>query len=353
MDDVLEGFEELFRGNGTAHGLVHGECVRTPPTTELWEDHLFGLGSLGIYPTVRLVQGTIDGVQLVCRWGCSDIDTHGPRGFSQEDARVHAKNVVTALDVLGHRGWVELTKSEGYHVWLFAESWVDARVMRSVLLLAHQLADVPAYEVNPKDALGATELGNYVNLPYARGWVDLTAPRVQRDGRRRCMIDLSTGEPVALPTFVQLALQGRSSHDSLHETAALYVPPPPPAPVTMRPFSGRLVDPGYRTIDGKYVPGNVDVVTSSKDIEDEELRSCVEQLSGKGFVIWRDGPNQGGRALTLFRLGVECRDDGLSPDEAMVVLVDADWRWGKFMSGVDGHTNGIRYIEDIVRKVYG
>lgn len=326
---VYELFEELFRGNGTAHGLVHGECVRTPPTEELWKQHLFGAQSLGIYPVVKLSQGTLDDSLTVCRWACTDIDTHGPRGFSPEDARTHAKNILTALSVLGHTGWMEMTKSEGYHVWLFADGWCDARVMRSVLMLAHQLADVPAYEVNPKDALGATELGNYVNLPY---------PRL---GTNRFVIDLTTGEPLAVADFVERATGLRSTVDQLHESAALYVPPPPPAPVTMRPFSGLT--------EAAQVAGT----TLSKDITDEELRHAVEQLNGKGFVIWRDGPNQGGRALTLFRLGVECRESGLSPDDAMVVLVDADWRWGKFLSGVDGHTNGIRYIEDIVRKIYG
>ncbi len=327
-------FEELFRGNGSAHGLVHGECVRSAPTPELWKAHLHGGQSLGIYPTVKLVTGTLDDSQLVCRWACSDIDTHGPRAFSPEDARTHAKNLVTALDVLGHHGWVELTKSGGYHVWLFADAWCDARVMRAVLMLAHQLADVPAYEVNPKDALGATELGNYVNLPYPMPYRKIGVNRFVIDG----------DEVLDVARFVQWAYSLRSPVTQLHETATLYVPPAPAAPVTMRPFTGRTEGAGTAVVAG---------TSGSKDITDGSLRAACEQLNGKGFVIWRDGPNQGGRALTLFRLGVECRESGLSPDDAMLVLCDADWRWGKFLSGVDGHTNGIRYIEDIVRKVYG
>lgn len=331
---TYELFEELFRGSGQAHGLVHGECVRTPPTEELWRAHLFGGPSLGIYPTIRLSQGTWQGHgethQVLTRWGCSDIDTHGPRAFTPAEARVHAKNLVTALQVLGHAAWIELTKSEGYHVWVFAQDWVPAVWMRSTLLLAHQLADVRADEVNPKDALGATELGNYVNLPYHH---DTPHPL------RRVILD---DEVLNAYGFVESAHGLASPVALVHETAGLYVPPPPPQPVTMRPFTGRSEAPE----GGRYVG-------QSKDIDDQELREAVSLLNGKGFTIWRDGPNVGGRAFTLFRLGVECRESGLSPDDTMVVLVDADWRWGKFMSGVDGHTNGIRYIEDIVRKVYG
>ena len=44
-------------------------------TEELWKQHLFGAQSLGIYPVVKLVQGTILGSSAVCRWACSDIDT--------------------------------------------------------------------------------------------------------------------------------------------------------------------------------------------------------------------------------------------------------------------------------------
>lgn len=326
-DTLLAGFKELFRGNGDAYGLVHGQCVRMPVTDECWRSHLFGEGSLGIYPVV----------QLVCRWACSDIDTHGPQAFTHDEARVHARNLVTALEVLGHHGWVELTKSGGYHVWLFAQDWCDAQVMRSVLLLAHQLADVPAREVNPKDALGVRELGNYVNLPYARAWVS--------KGTRFMVNPLPQGGMGAwlLREFVEKATSARSTPAQLDETARLYVPPPPPAPVTMRPFTGRTEAPS--TAGTSWA--------NHKDIEDDQLREAVSMLSGKGWIIFKDGPNQGGRALTLFRLGVECRESGLGPDEAMIVLVDADWRWGKFMSGVDGHHNGIKYIEDIVRKVYG
>lgn len=329
---VRDGFKSLFEGNQSAYGLVTGGCVRMPVTDHCWDAHLFGEGSLGIYP-VR------PNPAPVCRWACTDIDLHGPRGVTPEDALVMARNLGLALQVLGHTAWVELTKSGGYHVWLFAADWVEARAMRNVMLLAHQLADVPVVEVNPKDAEGRTELGNYVNLPYARDWSERHA-QAGRGGPSRIVLD-AAGDWMQVGDFVTYATALRSPVALVHETASLYVPPPPRATVTLRPFQGTPSAPVASTYD------------HSKDITDGHLRNAVERLGGKGWVIFRDGPNQGGRAYTLFRLGVECRESGLTPDEALHVLVDADWRWGKFMSGADGHRDGIRYIEKMVEDIYG
>lgn len=333
MNDVTNEFISLFRGNPEAYGLVHGECVRKPVTFDLWREHLHGTGSLGIYPVARAVDAI-----PVCRWACTDIDLHGSRAVSPDEARVQAKNLVTALKVLGHTAWVELTKSFGYHVWLFATEWTDAQVMRNVMLLAHELADVLAVEVNPKSV--DSELGNYVNLPYARKWVDTTGPMARQGLRSRYVIG-ADGSTLPLNFFVQAALLKRSTPSQLHETARLYVPPPPPQPVALRPFSGLTAPP-----EGEYA--------YSQDITDPELRAACEKLNGWGWTLFRDGPADGaGRAWTLFKLALECRNAELTPDETLMVLVDADWRWGKFMAGTDGHSNGLRYVEDIVRKVFG
>jgi hypothetical protein len=154
-----EAFKRLFRGRTDAWGAVHGESIQRELTDGDWTDHLHGVGSIGIYPLVKAPGG------LRVAWGCTDIDD----GYEQ--SLPLAKNMHQALRLLGLTSWVEVTKSKGFHVWVFVNGWALAEHMRNALLLAHQIAGVTPTEVNPKQTVAkGAGLGNYVNLCYAHNW---------------------------------------------------------------------------------------------------------------------------------------------------------------------------------------
>jgi len=61
------------------------------------------------------------------------------------------------------------------------------------------------------------------------------------------------------------------------------------------------------------------------------------------------GPLEGSdRSNTLVRLAYRFRADGLMPQEALTLLIEADKKWGKFHDREDG----IIHLESIVMKVY-
>lgn len=176
--DVVSRFAWLFAGREDAHGLDGGGCSRVPPD---YAAHLRDGPGIGIYPMVpRLSPPDGSGVghlEWVVRFGCVDLDVQreGKRRWdydTTEQGHVAAFNLKRACNALGMEAWVELTRSRGFHVWVFAEEWVPASWMRRALLVACQVADVPPTEVNPKSE-GFAEpetLGNYVRTVYPNGF---------------------------------------------------------------------------------------------------------------------------------------------------------------------------------------
>ena len=150
VDDVrVTQFMALFGGNTAAYGSEQGGCVRRALTPDVYERHLIDAEPIGVYPMLHH-----EGEWLV-RWGCIDLDVRAAHKRrwdydTSHDAFVAAQNLVTALGVMQIRAWVERTKSNGYHVWVFANDWVPAVHMRRTLLVACSLVDVPPTEVNPK-----------------------------------------------------------------------------------------------------------------------------------------------------------------------------------------------------------
>lgn len=305
--ELTDRFADLFQGRTDAWGAVHGESKHEPVTRNLWDDHLYGSGSLGIYPLVPDAGG---GEPLV-HWGCSDID----RGL---EMLVLAKNLHRALAALGLTSWIERSKGKGYHVWVLSADWVPAEYMRRALLVAHQLAGVPPTEVNPKQtstANLAVGLGNYVNLPYAKRFADMG---------KRVVLDPATdfGVPMRLDHFVDAA-EGFALNDvrDIAKAAQLYVPPPPKAAVEIAEYDGSIDD-------------------------------VVRKLGGLAFTIFSSGPTDRfgyKRFRTAQRLAYLCKESGLTPAEAFAVLMDSDARWGKFAERPDRDLR----IKEMVERAYG
>jgi hypothetical protein len=123
------------------------------------------------------------------RWSCTDIDIPGDDVAALETAI----DIQTALRVLGARGWVERSKSKGYHVWVFFADWCWAGDARALFELAHHLTEHQATEVFPKQLfIGEAHEQNGVNLPYPAGAAD-----------RRTILDDSFTDFLTLEEFLQ------------------------------------------------------------------------------------------------------------------------------------------------------
>lgn len=286
---VLTDFITLFSGRTDAYGSWEGGCVKEPLSQVHFVEHLAGIVGIGIYP--------VDEHNLT-RWGCSDIDVPDLDGV---------RNLQTALSVKEIVTWVERSR-KGYHLWLFSETPLPAPFMRRCLLVAHQVCDYPAKEVNPKQEK-VTGYGNYVRLPYFNGMDSIPQERVVLD---------NDDKPMALPVFVEQALASRNKPALIERVAELYVAPKP-----------------------------VSIQFGKNNVSTSELRYYMSPYS---YKMWENGPLDGSdRSSTLVRLADRLRKDGMRPDEVLTALVDADKRWGKFHSRDDG----VHQLELIVMKVFG
>jgi len=247
---------------------------------------------IGVYP-MRLCSD-----RWGVKWGCSDLDV------DDLQAAINLRNALRALDITS---WIEVSKSKGYHVWVFAERWGLAATMRRALLAAHDIAGVPATEVNPKqERLEPGQYGNYVRLPYPGGLKETPERRVVLADTEAAN-KFGGHSRYSLPTFVEVAERGRTSWEVLNAASALYVPPPEPIAVTIDPEASAAVD------------------------------RLERRLNGLAYTIFMDGPlEDGDRSGTLFKLAVNAFESGLDPNEVYAVVEDADARWGKFSERRDG-----------------
>lgn len=313
--DVALAFMKLFQGRDDAWGAVHGECKEEPVLKSHWQNHLHSHGSLGIYPLMPWVAGKHPltpwpNGELMVRWGCTDID----QGY---DLIALAANVHNVLRVLGISSWVERTKGKGYHVWVFSSSWIEASIMRNALLFAHQVADVPPREVNPKQVSleGLKGYGNYVNLPYARDWV-LQGKRVMLDMTRadRC--------PLSLDEF--LAQAKTNGPEALEAVAKRYVPPAPLKPVSLSEYSGALIP-------------------------------LEKRMSGLVYTIWTLGPRPDDtghvdRSWQAYRFACLLKKSDFTPGEALRLLSVFDMRWlQKFSERHDG----LQQLQRMIERAFG
>lgn len=298
-DELLDNFISLFRGRGDCYGGDEGACVRSPLDRTVFSNHLTDGPYVGVYPAVP--RGA---AQAICVWGCSDIDVE-----SLEDARL----IQRTLEMAGVVSHVERSRSKGYHVWVFASEPVPAEDMRRMLLVAHQVADYPAREVNPKQSdVSTTKVGNYVRLPYPKGMLETPSRRVVLD---------DNDQPVSLQDFVAHAMKTRTTPEQITRLASMFVMP---------------------TVVREYVP-----IDMNSDLEE-----ALRYASPLARTILQHGPLQGhDRSNTLVKLAHICAESGLTPSMCHAVITEADKRWGKFhLRGEDGVIQIIKIIEKVYRK---
>lgn len=297
---VIKDFAQLFSGREDAFGLDAGGCVRNvnEDAFDRWiECHLTGEDEpLGVYP---LVFDDADGDAWYCKWGAVDLDVKGAShatGYeSAADAYTAARNLRAVLRSYGLTGWIEITRSGGFHVWLFAEEWVSASDMRRCLLVACEVAGVPPTEVNPKSEGfdDPTTLGNYVRLPYPGA---LAAGITDEDQQTRVAWD-EDGYFLSVQTFLADALETLAVPNVIAEVAALYQEPAPETQIEW----------------GKTAWEEIDV------------HPLMRRLTGLGATIARNEPLEGqDRSSRAYKLAIECHKSGLTPDEACAIQAHAD-----------------------------
>jgi hypothetical protein len=299
-------FIALFDGRRDAVGSDEGRAIRIPEDefSSLIDDHLNVPGrAIGVYP---LFWSTVRRDWRVL-WGCVDLDVAKPGAEYQTEQEAHeaALRLQRTLDVAaGVASWVEVTRSHGRHVWVFASQSVEAAIMRRALPVACEIAGVTSREVNPKSE-GFDErerLGNYVRLPYPAGVTD-----------NRYISTLT------LEGFVHEAWDARTRPAPLEEFARLWV-----APVAPR----------------ARVTGEVPVLD----------RALTRRMGGLTWTVFSNGPLEGSdRSGTLFKLAALCHDDELSPEEALAIITAADEAWGKFHDRADCD----RQLNNIIDRTYG
>ena len=326
--DLVQGFMELFAGRTDAVGGNEGLAIRllrddgSGWSEQKIQAHLDGTGDpIGIYPLRQWDRRTMDPTEdrrnltaaemagqpeWVVHWGCIDWD----QGYEQ--SWPDALNTHNALKAFGITSWIERSRSKGWHLWVFADAWVPAELMRNALIGACQIVDAPIKEVNPKQTeLAEGGLGNYVRLPYPHhesNWDE----RRGAEGRQTVLWDPNAPRDgtMHITDFVVQALAHRC-------TAA-----------DLQPLAERAQVKQHTT--------GADML----DISESELDpNIMRKLDGLAFTILRDGPDAGtagDRSGTLYKLVAQMWDTGrVTQAEAWDVLVDADRRWGKYQERDD------------------
>lgn len=299
VHDLIESFYGLFEGRADHYGSEWGSCEEGDAYKAV-ERHLVDRTPCGIYP-MREADNHV-------KWGCTDIDTG-----SMDEART----IYRALNLMELHPWLEVSRSKGYHVWVFARDWVPAAAMRRAFLHAHQAIDLEAKEVNPKqEKPGSKGLSNYVRLPY----VGMTAD----SNGRRIMLDPGTGEKIPFDDFVVDAEQRLANPVTIQKWADRYKPPAPPVSHVYRPV---VVSPALL----------------------ERTSPWIRKVLAEGPASWRFEPGQGGRSKLLVRLAYECYKHGHPRDEAKAIVYMAASQWDLYTN----RSNRDDLLEDVVRRAYG
>lgn len=146
-------FSNTFKGLTNVYGTydpISGKSwqVKQRVNGQVIHDHLRGKRPFGVY----LLTG--QKVKAVAA------------DFDQKDLLVPVEFVARLLELDLH-SYIEVSKSKGYHVWLFFDEFVDAASVRSIIRKILTEMDRADVEVFPKqDKLqNGTAFGNFINAP--------------------------------------------------------------------------------------------------------------------------------------------------------------------------------------------
>lgn len=295
--DGLERYAHIFTGRIDAYGSDTGGAVWSPVLPITYERHLLGIEPIGIYPV------QYRGEESKVRWGCCDIDTGDWR---------EAYMLAIALQGMKMRPFVERSRSKGWHIWVFVDTWVPARVMRRALKVAYASIDLPAKEANPKsEQLRPDQLGNYVRLPYKGA---LVTPN-----ERQCMMETwgptSDGTPMLLADFLGL------SDDQLF------------TPVNIVEYwASKWYEPPRRTAN----------VTLDDSVDYMRLAASLPVTWRK---VWLDGDVRD-RSATFVAMAYDLAKRGWQAQQVFDVL------WGCPWNKYRDRNNGDHYVQDIVERAF-
>ena len=304
--EVVEGFASLFQGGYMAKSHTDGGFfpMERPDGTHYEatgaglhravEAHLLTNGEGGgVYPLIALEGLTGAPEAFVVWWGCVDWDE------GMQESYVHAKNVHQVLRQLGVTGWVERSRSKGFHLWVFFTEPMMARVVREGLIGACDIVDAPTKEVNPKQVtLVGKKVGNGVRLPYHAD---------REPGQNEVVNPLASYSQIPPHSFVAQALENRTDPAAWGAVHDLYKQnEPAPVKRTSYSYTGR-------------------------------------RLTGMAEAIRRNGPRRtpdkphGDRSTTLFSLACHMIRQGYRDGDIFTELKEADEDWGgKFAKRPDG-----------------
>jgi hypothetical protein len=302
--DTVDRFADLFAGRPNAWGGDEGRAVWQPVTKPLIQGHLDGSQGIGIYPIVHGKDGT-----LWVKWGCCDIDT----GDWSE-----AYLLYIALKGMGLCPMVERSRSKGWHIWVFAQTWVEAKVMRRALKVAYKAIDLPAKEANPKsEVLQPNQLGNYVRLPY-KGWY---SDPLNRPTRQVMVTDFdrkSDGAPLSLSGF-------------LEQVECV-------SPETLQKWAAKWYEPPRATIG----------ISADEVMSDTQIATLAARMPSKLRAVWEHGPKNADRSATLQMIAHQLAQVGFNAQDNYQLVCAADRMWGKYHE----RTNGETYLLDLVERSY-
>ena len=288
MNDATEIFMSLFGGRTDAHGTWEGGSKKSPVSYETFAKHLYGEELIGIYP---LTDGS------TVRWGCSDIDI---------DDLDSARNLQVAFGMKSIPSFVEKTV-RGFHVWVFANDWIPAPIMRRAFLSAHEVIGLAPKEVNPKQEQ-VNGLGNYVRLPYPGG--------IDYIPESRYMLFKKDDTPMTLKQFLESAQESRVNINLLRPLAEKH-----------RPKTRAVLD---------------QLQTSAS------VQEALTHVNAFVKNIWRNGPFESrDRSNTLCKMVHKMHEHGTPMNMAYIILADADKRWGKFHLRTDCVEQLVKIVEDI------
>ena len=280
----------LFGGRTDAHGTWEGGSKKSPVSYETFAKHLYGEELIGIYP---LTDGS------TVRWGCSDIDI---------DDLDSARNLQVAFGMKSIPSFVEKTV-RGFHVWVFANDWIPASIMRRAFLSAHEVIGLAPKEVNPKQEQ-VNGLGNYVRLPYPGG--------IDYIPESRYMLFKKDDTPMTLKQFLESAQESRVNINLLRPLAEKH-----------RPKTRAVLD---------------QLQTSAS------VQEALTHVNAFVKNIWRNGPFESrDRSNTLCKMVHKMHEQGTPMNMAYIILADADKRWGKFHL----RTECVEQLVKIVEDIYG
>ena len=204
------GFYPMENPDGSfypATGEAYGRAI---------EGHLRRDGeSIGVYPLMAVhgQDGALEGFTVW--WGCVDWDE------GREASFIHAKNVHEVLAQIGIKGWVERSRSKGFHLWVFFTEPLAARIVRDGLIGICNVVGAPTKEVNPKQiSLVGKKIGNGMRLPY---------PALRDPGQHEMLNPKATYSQIpTADSFVADALETRITAEQWDAAHALYKKNEPP-----------------------------------------------------------------------------------------------------------------------------